>query len=108
MTGLLLHVLVTTALFYIGSRAVVTAPLWSRYPRWIGAWADCAACSGFWYGAAVTLAAHAVGVWTLPVPWGPAAWVVGPCLGMIGTPMLAFLHQEALFGLGSTLGPPDA
>ena len=105
MIGLLLHVLVTTALFYLGSRAQVTRWLWSRYPRPIAYIADCAACSGFWYGVCVALAAHAAGVGTLPVPWGPAAIVVGACAGMIGTPMLAYLHQEAMFRLGSAIEP---
>ena len=102
MTGLLLHVLVTTALFYVGSRAEVSRGLWSRYPRWLARWADCAACSGFWYGLAATAAAWAANAQILPVS-GPAAWVVGPVAGMIGTPMLAYLHQEAIIRLGSAV-----
>lgn len=104
MIGVLLHLVATTALFYLGSRAVITSWLWSRYPRWLATWADCAACSGTAYGAAVALAAKAAGIWVLPVPWGlPAVLVVAPALGMIGTPLLAYLHQEALFGLGSAV-----
>ena len=102
MIGILLHVVVTTALFYLGSRAEVTRWLWSRYPRPLARLLDCSSCSGFWYGLGATAAAEALGERTLPVA-APAIWVIGPFLGMVGTPMLAYLHQEAMMRLGSAV-----
>lgn len=107
MTGIFLHLVITTALFYLGSRAIVTSWLWSRYPKWLAYWADCAACSGTAYGALAIIGAHITDTWVLPVPWGLGACILGPLLGMIGTPLLAYLHQEALIRLGSATEPEE-
>lgn len=45
-----LFTLLSTSLWYLGSRAVITRGLWSRYPRWLASFADCPACVGFWWG----------------------------------------------------------
>lgn len=50
---ILVYALVTTTLWYLGARAVITRGLWSRYPTWLDRLTLCAACSGFWYGLAV-------------------------------------------------------
>jgi hypothetical protein len=47
---LLLYALCSAALFYLGSRAMVTSWLWSRYPSKLAQFMDCAACTGFWLG----------------------------------------------------------
>ena len=105
MQALILYPLLTAALFYLGSRAVITSWLWTRYPRWLAAWADCAACSGFWYGTltAVVFKFSLFGLdghhWTTPI-------IVGLC-SMIWTPMVAALHQTALLHLGSALPDPE-
>lgn len=101
MSTVLLYALLTTAMFYLGSRAVITAPIWSRYPRKLAALLDCAACSGFWMGlvAAFVLKFPLLGLdgdhWLTPV-------VAGLC-AMIWTPLVAVLHQTAMIHLGSTL-----
>jgi hypothetical protein len=100
--SLLLYPLLTAAAFYLGSRAVITTWLWSRYPARLAAFMDCAACSGFWYGAGAALVfqqpflgldGHA---WTTPI-------VVGLC-SIIWTPVVAAMQQRALDELGSALG----
>lgn len=50
---ILVYALVTTTLYYLGARAVITRGLWSRYPGWLDRLTLCAACSGLWYGLAV-------------------------------------------------------
>lgn len=101
MGVVLLYALLTAAAFYLGSRAVITEPIWSLYPRKLAAWADCAACSGFWYGlgVAIVLKFPLLGLdgghWLTPV-------VAGLC-SMIWTPLVAALHQLAMIHLGSAL-----
>ena len=56
MSVLVLYALLTTSAYYLGARAVLTRPLWSRYPGWLDALMGCAACAGAWYGAAGALA----------------------------------------------------
>ncbi len=107
MIGLLLHLTVVTSIFYLSTRAAVSQWLWSRYPRWLANLLDCAACSGFWWSALVMVAARVAGVWVLPLPWGPSAWVLAPCVGLIGTPLLAYLHQEAMMRLGTAVEPEE-
>lgn len=50
MPSLLLLWLLSTTLYYLGSRAMITSFLWSRYPLAFARFMDCPACSGFWYG----------------------------------------------------------
>lgn len=50
MSTVVLFALLTTAAHYLGSRAMITKWLWSRYPPRLARFMDCAACSGFWYG----------------------------------------------------------
>jgi hypothetical protein len=53
VTGLVLYPLLTCTLWYLGTRAVITSWLWSRYPPRLARFMDCSACAGFWYGFAV-------------------------------------------------------
>ncbi len=50
MMALVLYALISTALWYLGSRAMVTHAIWSRYSSNVAKFMDCPACSGFWYG----------------------------------------------------------
>lgn len=49
MTAVLFPV-VGVYVYFLGAYAVITQWLWSRYPERVRHWADCPACSGFWYG----------------------------------------------------------
>lgn len=108
MIVLLLHALVTTALYYLGSRAEITRFLWSRYPYRLAKFLDCAACAGFWYGGGVALAAEALGFPLLPGVNPAWVAVIGAFSSLVWTPMLAFLHQESLIRLGSAVGEPES
>lgn len=101
MQGVLLYALLCATAFYLGSRAVATRWLWSRYPRWLAVVADCAACSAFYYGIGIAwifrfdflgLPGHA---W-----WTP--FVVGFC-AVAWTPPAALAQQWALTQLGTAL-----
>jgi hypothetical protein len=50
MQTLLIYALITPALYYLGSQALITRWLWGRYPQRVDAFMSCAACSGTWYG----------------------------------------------------------
>lgn len=94
--------LLTAGLYYLGSRALITSWLWSRYPKRFARFMDCAACTGFWYGLGVTLVLGAsvpfdVPTWSAPI-------IVGLC-SMVWTPLVAALMQIALERLGSAV--PD-
>lgn len=101
---ILFIVLITTALYYLGSRALITSWLWSRYPQRLARFMDCAACTGFWYGLGVTLVLGSSVPFDVPT-WGVPI-IVGLC-SMVWTPLVAALMQIALERLGSVV-PPDA
>lgn len=110
MLILLVYALLTSALFYLGSRAIITRWLWSKYPPSIAQWADCAACSGAWYGVAVG-ALGRVAATQASIPWLPPylmAWwapiVVGLC-SVVWTPIVAGLMQRGFEQLGSVIPP---
>lgn len=100
---LLLLLLVPAALWYLGSRATITRPLWARYPTWLTSLTDCAACSGFWWGViGYIIAWHAK---TIPHE-GPYTVYTAPFFGLvtlITTPLIAFLHDQALYRLGTVV-----
>jgi len=105
MMTLLLYTLLSSALFYLGSRALVTRWLWSRYPAWLVGFMDCAACTGFWYGffAALTLGRHE-GLAVLGL--AADAWLTPPIVGLctlVLTPIGAGLMQRGLDSLGSVV-----
>lgn len=106
---LILYALLTTALYYLAARAVITKFLWSRYPGWLDHYTMCAACSGFLYGIIV---AFAIG-WTQDLAFlglQGRLWVTPICVGlgsMVWTPLLAHFHIQALVQLG-IVGPGPA
>lgn len=106
MEILLVYALLTSAAFYLGSRAVITQWLWGRYPPRLARFMDCAACAGFWYGVAV----GAMGAWVVePIgssPFSLREWysplIVGLC-SIVWTPIVAGLMQAGFERLGTTV-----
>jgi hypothetical protein len=92
----------TSAAFYLGTRAVLTSWLWSRYPRPFARFMDCAACSGGWFGFTVGVLAL---MGYLPLPeFLPARWytviVIGLC-SIVWTPIVSGLMQKGFENLGT-------
>ena len=104
MGVLVLYALLTASVWYLLARARITAPLWSRYPKRVAILVDCASCCGFYLGIIVSAALQenifflAGGAWTTHV-------VVG-LLAIVWTPLVASLHQAAMYSLGTAL-PED-
>ncbi len=111
--ALLAQIMVCAALFYLGSRAVITSWMWSRYSPRLAAFMDCAACTGFWYGAATAGATAGAGA-AMPISGLfqdsagghlAAVFVTGLC-AMVWTPIAAAVHQHSLLVLGSAIPDP--
>lgn len=109
MEILILYSILSSALFYLGSRAKITEPVWSSYPAWLAKFADCSACSGFWYG--IGLAATLGRYDDLSFlgcdaqdPITPI--VIGACM-IVLTPIVAGLMQNGIGQVGSAL-PEEA
>jgi len=108
MEVILVYALLTSAAFYLGSRALITRALWSRYPRWLATFMDCAACTGFWYGFAAGWLLHdslplLPGV-SIRIPFFPI--LTGLC-SIVWTPIVAGLMQAGFERLGSAVEDPD-
>jgi hypothetical protein len=106
METLLLFSLLTSAMFYLGSRATITRGLWSKYPPKLARFMDCAACSGAWYGAIVGLFAHllhfgAVGILNGPEWYSP---IVVMLCSIVWTPIVSGYMQRGFEMLGSAVG----
>lgn len=109
METLVLYALCTAALFYLGSRAVITRPLWSRYPSWLATFLDCSACSGFWYGLGVAaLGGYALHLPFLGMPGDRLATVaLAGLASLTWTPIVAGLMQRGFDTLGSAVIEPE-
>lgn len=98
--GIFIYPLMTTALFYLFARAVITEWLWSRFPWWLTYVTQCAACSGFWYGGICT----AVGIYVFDKPFlGRTDWYVivdAALASIVWTPILAALHEFSMRAVG--------
>jgi hypothetical protein len=109
MQTLILYALLTSSMFYLGSRAVVTRFLWSRYPAGFAAFMDCSACSGTWYGLVVAFTGGYVfhlSFMGLPgESWATAA-IVALC-SMTWTPIVAGFMQRGFDTLGSAVSESD-
>jgi hypothetical protein len=105
MESILIYAMLTSAAFYLGSRAAITRWLWGSYPPWLARFMDCSACFGTWAG---------LGFGML-LSWGPglslpsipaAEWyspfLIGLC-SMVWTPIVAGLMQRGFEQLGSAL-----
>jgi hypothetical protein len=94
-----LYGLITSALYYLGSRAKITEFIWSRYPKGMDKFMLCAACTGFWYGLGVALVLG----WTLELPFLGLAgrfWatpIVVAITSIVFTPLFANAHVTALY-----------
>lgn len=99
---------VPPALWYLGSRAVITSWLWGRYPTRFARFMDCAACTGFWYGLLTYSGITVLRAFLYPpYTWGSLMTIsVGAVCGLgslVWTPMIAFLHDRALYYLGTAV-----
>lgn len=102
MEALIIYSLLSTALYYLGSRAVITQALWSRYPPQMARFFDCSACSGAWYGIALALSLghfYELDVFMFKSNGWITPIVVGFCM-MVLTPLVAGLMQHAINVLG--------
>lgn len=108
MITLLALVILSTAAWYSLGMALISRPLWSRYPAWLDAWATCPACSGTWYAAGAYVAlwrAQGAEILGIGGPWGIP---VAAACGMVLTPLLAALLIRALAvaGVWTRADPP--
>lgn len=105
MNALLLYSILSAALFYLGSRALITRTLWSRYPAPLAHFMDCSACSGFWYGVAlaITIGRH-YGLDFLGLdPYDVFTPIVVGLGCLTLTPIVAGLAQAGIEQLGSAV-----
>lgn len=101
MTAAIVYPLLTTALYYLLARAKISKFLWSRYPPTLDRFMACASCTGFWYGLAVATAGwfYSIPFLAMPPREPHTVLVVGMC-SIVWTPVVAWLHLEALERLG--------
>ena len=107
MTAFLLYPLLCGTFFYLGSRAVITSWLWSRYPRWLAGFMDCSACAGTWLALLIAIVGGKVYHLDFLGLDGedPKTWPVVAFAGTCWTPLISALHQKALMTLGTALEP---
>lgn len=99
LDGIYFYPLLTAALFHLGARAVITQPIWSRFPDWLYSIIQCSACAGTWYGFICAACGRASGVPFL----GTTAWwaiVIVGLMSMVWTPIIAALHEFSMRALG--------
>jgi hypothetical protein len=97
---LALYAILSAALFYLGSRALITRALWSRYPPRLAAFMDCSACTGFWWGLILAIAfGRTETAWALPHGYFMPV-VVGASMIAL-TPIVAGFMQYGLDRLGA-------
>lgn len=109
MTALVLYALLSTAMWYLGSRALITSAIWSRYPPRFASFMDCSACTGFWWGYvfAFVVGRHADLLFIgLPADAPYTPFVVGLCMIAI-VPIGAGLMQWGLWQAGSATNTYD-
>lgn len=101
---IILYAILSAAMFYLGSRALITRALWSRYPPRLAALMDCAACAGFWWGTiwALIIGRHFdLEVWQLPADHLATPPIVGLCM-IVLAPIAAAAMQWGLEFIGVT------
>ena len=109
MMAIVFYPLITAALYYLGSRAVITSWLWGRYPPRLAAFLDCSACAGTWYGGLVAyVGGYHLGLPLMELPGAAISTVVFAALGaMVWTPIVAAIMQWALGYLGSAVSQDE-
>lgn len=101
----ILYAILSTACFYVGSRALITRWLWSRYPPSLASFMDCSACTGFWWGFII---ASGIGH-DLKLPYmgldpnSLQTWLIAAMVSTVLTPIVAGLMQHGLDQLGSAV-----
>lgn len=104
------YALICAAMFYLGSRALITESLWRLYPAWLARFMDCAACTGFWWGLIWSIVlgqTFQINVGSLPWWHIATPLVVGLCM-IVLTPIAAGLMQYGFDLLGVTVdAKPD-
>ena len=105
--AIMLYPLFTAAMFYLGSRAVITKWLWSRYPYWIDYYLSCAACCGALYGAIVSYIGEKYLHLTFLEMTGVKAHIIVAIGAMVWTPIVAYHHNAALGYLGLPKKPSN-
>lgn len=95
---LLLYAVIATALWYLGSRAVITRALWSRYPTRFASFMDCPACVGFWWGLILALVA---GVHPEHLPRTELHPILVGLVMIVLVAIFAGIMQRALWEAGS-------
>lgn len=109
MIGMIFYAALTTALFYLGSRAEITSFLWSRYPPWFAGFMDCSACTAFWWGAGIHMTIgqrYDVAYLGLDDHDLKTSILVGLC-SLVVTPIVAGLMQQGFERVGSAVEPPN-
>ena len=108
MLSLGLYALLSAALFYLGSRALITKAIWSRYPPGLAGFMDCAACIGFWWGFALSLwfggVRGPIFIEGIVVSTQATALLEAICTGLmllVLTPIVAGFMQHGLDTLGT-------
>jgi hypothetical protein len=108
MSSLLLLWLLTTASYYLGSRAMITRFAWAHYPPSFAAFMDCAACSGFWYGAGLsTLFVVCQRDLPFQLTADPLSIFVCGLVSMVLTPIGGAIMTRAFEVNGSVVGAPN-
>ena len=109
MIALVLYPLITTTLFFLGSRAKITSFLWTRYPPGFARFADCPACVGVWAGLFVAaIGGYICNIDVPPLPGDSIITVLA--LGLAShtwTPIVASWVDNALTSLGTTVPSTD-
>lgn len=109
MQTLLLYTLCSSSLFYLGSRALITSMLWTRYSPRFAVFMDCPACAGTWYGMLLAaLGGYGLDLPFLGLPGARIATVlIAGLVSMTTTPLAAGLMQRALEAVGHAASMED-
>jgi hypothetical protein len=101
MSALILYALLTPAMFYLASQAVITKPLWSHYPAWLDSYFSCASCSGFAFGLLIALTLGRFAYLDF-LQLDSRAWYTPIVVGLgaiVWTPIVANFQISALYQL---------
>ena len=107
MESLIIYSLLSTAMYYLGSRAIITRRLWLAYPPAVARFADCPACIGTWYGLGLSMSVgwyYDLDVFMFKAHDWATPIVVAFCM-MVLVPMVAGLMQHSLNVVGTAV--PD-
>lgn len=108
MFTLILYPILTATLYYLGSRAVITSFVWSKYPYKLASFMDCSRCAGFWWGLIVAL----IGGYVYGLNFcglDGKSWKTVLLIGAFSittTPMIEALAEKSTDSLGSAVSDP--